>query len=140
MSASEAIVVIYSSAQPSRWSPGNISKNQLNESPQRTGRPRGEFVQSGEKLGCIHEGNTGAGPKSFRKNGGTRTDKRFENSTGLRNSPGLRRGRSTLLAMASRSYKSGVKEPNLLGTRRSLVERLADWGDQLRWQEFFDTY
>ena len=33
-----------------------------------------------------------------------------------------------------------MKEPNLLGTRRSLVERLADWGDQLRWQEFFDTY
>src|SRR3989442_7225112 len=25
-------------------------------------------------------------------------------------------------------------------TRRSLVERLADWGDQVRWQEFFDTY
>src|SRR6478752_4229151 len=33
-----------------------------------------------------------------------------------------------------------VKQPSLLGTRRSLVERLADWGDQLRWQEFFDTY
>src|SRR5947199_9833550 len=28
----------------------------------------------------------------------------------------------------------------MLATRRSLVERLADWGDQLRWQEFFDTY
>jgi RNA polymerase sigma factor (sigma-70 family) len=33
-----------------------------------------------------------------------------------------------------------VKQPSLLATRRSLVERLADWGDQLRWQEFFDTY
>src|SRR6476646_301109 len=33
-----------------------------------------------------------------------------------------------------------VKQPSLLGTRRSLVEHLADWGDQLRWQEFFDTY
>src|SRR3954470_17252825 len=33
-----------------------------------------------------------------------------------------------------------MKQPSLLGTRRSLVERLADWGDQLRWQEFFDTY
>jgi RNA polymerase sigma-70 factor (ECF subfamily) len=28
----------------------------------------------------------------------------------------------------------------LIATRRSLVERLADWGDQVRWQEFFDTY
>src|SRR5213083_447501 len=33
-----------------------------------------------------------------------------------------------------------MKQPSLLPTRRSLVERLADWGDQLRWQEFFDTY
>jgi hypothetical protein len=33
-----------------------------------------------------------------------------------------------------------VKTAGLLATRRSLVERLADWGDQLRWQEFFDTY
>ncbi|MGE5208865.1 MAG: RNA polymerase sigma factor [Alphaproteobacteria bacterium] len=33
-----------------------------------------------------------------------------------------------------------MKQPSLLATRRSLVDRLADWGDQLRWQEFFDTY
>jgi RNA polymerase sigma factor (sigma-70 family) len=33
-----------------------------------------------------------------------------------------------------------VKFTGLLATRRSLVERLADWGDQRRWQEFFDTY
>ncbi len=33
-----------------------------------------------------------------------------------------------------------MKQPSLLATRRSLVERLADWGDQLRWQQFFDTY
>ena len=33
-----------------------------------------------------------------------------------------------------------MKQPSLLATRRSLVERLTDWGDQLRWQEFFDTY
>ncbi len=33
-----------------------------------------------------------------------------------------------------------MKPPSLLATRRSLVERLADWKDQLRWQEFFDTY
>ena len=36
--------------------------------------------------------------------------------------------------------RSDVKQPSLLATRRSLVEHLADWGDQLRWQEFFDTY
>ena len=33
-----------------------------------------------------------------------------------------------------------MKNSGLIATRRSLVERLADWGDQLRWQEFFDTY
>jgi DNA-directed RNA polymerase specialized sigma24 family protein len=33
-----------------------------------------------------------------------------------------------------------MKQASLLGTRRSLIERLADWGDQVRWQEFFDTY
>ena len=33
-----------------------------------------------------------------------------------------------------------VKQASLLATRRSLIDRLADWGDQLRWQEFFDTY
>ena len=27
-----------------------------------------------------------------------------------------------------------------MATRRSLVDRLADWDDQRRWQEFFDTY
>ncbi len=33
-----------------------------------------------------------------------------------------------------------MKRQSLLATRRSLVERLVDWGDQLRWQQFFDTY
>src|ERR1700736_1630618 len=33
-----------------------------------------------------------------------------------------------------------MKNTGLIATRRSLVERLADWGDQRRWQEFFDTY
>jgi RNA polymerase sigma factor (sigma-70 family) len=33
-----------------------------------------------------------------------------------------------------------VKTGGLLVTRRSLVDRLANWGDQRRWQEFFDTY
>ena len=29
---------------------------------------------------------------------------------------------------------------SMLATRRSLVDRLANWDDQRRWQEFFDTY
>jgi RNA polymerase sigma factor (sigma-70 family) len=33
-----------------------------------------------------------------------------------------------------------VKTAGLLATRRSLVDRLANWDDQRRWQEFFDTY
>ena len=33
-----------------------------------------------------------------------------------------------------------MKNSGLIATRRSLVEQLADWGDQRRWQEFFDTY
>ena len=33
-----------------------------------------------------------------------------------------------------------MKNSGLIATRRSLIERLADWGDQRRWQEFFDTY
>jgi hypothetical protein len=32
--------------------------------------------------------------------------------------------------------KNGV----LLATRRSLVDRLANWDDQRRWQKFFGTY
>src|SRR5437660_10328630 len=37
-------------------------------------------------------------------------------------------------------YNSSMKSGGLGATRRSLVERLADWGDRIRWQEFFDTY
>src|SRR6266699_5568708 len=33
-----------------------------------------------------------------------------------------------------------MKNSGLLATRRSLVDRLANWDDQRRWQEFFDTY
>lgn len=33
-----------------------------------------------------------------------------------------------------------MKTAGLLATRRSLVDRLANWDDQRRWQEFFDTY
>lgn len=28
----------------------------------------------------------------------------------------------------------------VLATRRSLVERLGDWNDRMRWQQFFDSY
>jgi RNA polymerase sigma-70 factor (ECF subfamily) len=37
-------------------------------------------------------------------------------------------------------YKIDVKTGGLLATRRSLVDRLANWDDRKRWQEFFDTY
>jgi RNA polymerase sigma factor (sigma-70 family) len=33
-----------------------------------------------------------------------------------------------------------MKRGELVATRRSLVDRLANWDDQRRWQEFFDTY
>src|SRR5881394_670117 len=33
-----------------------------------------------------------------------------------------------------------MKSGSLAATRRSLVDRLANWDDQRRWQEFFDTY
>jgi len=33
-----------------------------------------------------------------------------------------------------------MKNAGLLATRRSLVDRLVDWDDRKRWQEFFDTY
>lgn len=35
---------------------------------------------------------------------------------------------------------SATKDGRLTATRRSLVERLTDLGDQRKWQEFFDTY
>jgi RNA polymerase sigma-70 factor (ECF subfamily) len=33
-----------------------------------------------------------------------------------------------------------MKSAGLAATRRSLVDRLVNWDDQKRWQEFFDTY
>jgi RNA polymerase sigma factor (sigma-70 family) len=36
--------------------------------------------------------------------------------------------------------KTAARAGCLVATRLSLIERLADWGDQARWQEFFDTY
>jgi RNA polymerase sigma factor (sigma-70 family) len=47
---------------------------------------------------------------------------------------------AVLDAAARRPYHIDMKQASLVATRRSLVERLADWGDQQRWQEFFDTY
>src|SRR5262245_29143869 len=83
MGAPEATAPTDASTQPTRWSPGDVSKNQLSELPQCVGNPRGGFVQSGERLGCIHEGNTRAAPKSFRKNGGRRFPQSVGNPTGL---------------------------------------------------------
>src|SRR5262249_12676843 len=67
MSSSESIARGDASAKPTRWSPGNVSKNQLYESSKCLSNPSRGFVQSGEKFACIHEGNTEAAPKSFRK-------------------------------------------------------------------------
>ena len=33
-----------------------------------------------------------------------------------------------------------MKSESLVATRRSLVDRLANWDDRQRWQQFFDTY
>jgi len=33
-----------------------------------------------------------------------------------------------------------MKSEGLVATRRSLVDRLANWDDRRRWQEFFDSY
>jgi RNA polymerase sigma-70 factor (ECF subfamily) len=40
----------------------------------------------------------------------------------------------------SAESKPTARAGRLAATRLSLIERLADWGDQARWQEFFDTY
>src|SRR5205085_8505252 len=41
-----------------------------------------------------------------------------------------------ILLNENRRMKTGT----LAATRRSLVDRLANWDDRRRWQEFFDTY
>jgi len=33
-----------------------------------------------------------------------------------------------------------MSRAEFLAARRSLVERLADWNDRKRWQQFFDSY
>src|SRR6266850_4768488 len=78
MSASEATAPVEGSAQPTRRSPGDVSKNHLNKSPQGAGDPRGEFVQFREKFGRGHEGNTGAAPKAFRKRWNALSSTRWE--------------------------------------------------------------
>ena len=45
-----------------------------------------------------------------------------------------------LAAAGGSGYKIDMKSAGLLATRRSLVDRLVNWDDQRRWQEFFDTY
>ncbi len=43
-------------------------------------------------------------------------------------------------SVPSYNQKIEMKNAGLLATRRSLVDRLADWDDRKHWQEFFDTY
>src|SRR5258705_7881876 len=101
MSPSEAAALADGSAQPSRWSPGNVSKNQLNKSPQCAGNPRDGFVQFREKFGRVHEGNTGASRKSFRKKHGTRVLNALGIRLRLAIPDRLRRSRSTLPGVGS---------------------------------------
>src|SRR4029453_8033786 len=102
MSASEATAPVEASAQPTRWSPGDVSKNQLNKSPQCAGDPRGGFVQVREKFGRVHEGNTGASRKSFR----TKVERVVLNALAIRLGCAIpdppRRSRSTLPGVGSR--------------------------------------
>src|SRR5580704_8899093 len=58
---------------------------------------------------------------------------------------GSSRGRLTvatdLAGVNALSYNTiHMKPAGLFATRRSLVDRLANWDDQRRWQDFFDTY
>src|SRR5712691_6330143 len=102
MSASEATAPVEASAQPTRWSPGDVSKNQLSKSPQGADDPRGGFVQFREEFGRVHEGNTGASRKSFRK----KVERVVLNALGIRLSfaipDRLRRNRSILPGVGSR--------------------------------------
>src|SRR4029453_4531715 len=102
MSASEATAPIEDSAQPTRWSPGDVSKNQLNKSPQCPGDPGGGFVQVREKLGRVHEGNTGASRKSFRKKRERVILDALEIRLGFAIPDPPRRSRSTLPGVGSR--------------------------------------
>jgi hypothetical protein len=188
MSASEAIAPVDGLAQPTRRSPGDVSKNQLSKSPQCAADPQGGFVQVREKLWRVHEGNTGIAPKSFRKlwrkvgaarmrlaptartSSGSGSHKLKQTNQQLNRAfsaggfplpynpgalsqahgdaaplaqntcGGLETAAPWLPSFVATVRNMAVKQPSLLSTRRSLVERLADWDDQLRWQEFFDTY
>src|SRR5260370_35307713 len=103
MSASEAAAPGDGPAQPTRWSPGDVSKNQLYKSPQCAGDPRGGFIEFREKLGRVHEGNTGASRKSFRK----KVEHAVLDALGIRLGFAiphrLRRSRSTLPGVGFRS-------------------------------------
>ena len=54
--------------------------------------------------------------------------------------PGVDRAADLAGVKAPGYNTSHMKTAGLLATRRSLVDRLANWDDQRRWQEFFDTY
>jgi RNA polymerase sigma-70 factor (ECF subfamily) len=44
------------------------------------------------------------------------------------------------LRLAKTGKELAMTRTEILATRRSLVERLGDWNDRKRWQEFFDSY
>ncbi len=44
------------------------------------------------------------------------------------------------MSPSMKPQSSATKVGRLLATRRSLIERLTDLGDQRKWQEFFETY
>jgi RNA polymerase sigma factor (sigma-70 family) len=50
--------------------------------------------------------------------------------------------KESLLPEMSDGLQNGrrMKRTEMLATRRSLVDRLANWEDRKHWQEFFDTY
>jgi hypothetical protein len=50
--------------------------------------------------------------------------------------------KESLLPEMSDGLQDGrrMKKTEMLATRRSLVDRLANWEDRKHWQEFFDTY
>lgn len=64
---------------------------------------------------------------------------RRENLSGM-SSPPAKADPKSVAGQIAPGYKPGRKSPGLLVTRRSLVDKLRDWDDRKRWQEFFDTY
>src|SRR5436309_1939542 len=46
----------------------------------------------------------------------------------------------TNVARLAMNRRMPITRAEFLATRRSLVEKLADWNDRKRWQQFFDSY